>query len=116
MPGGEATRHGYTYPYHRDEAVLDEARTEASRAQDLRYVRDTILLLTGGCEVCQHSVGPYCKKQGRPIKPGDPRCEYFARRLPDDPREASRAQVERFVNESLGVADQRYARRLTGSD
>jgi len=100
---------------NREESGLDEAQSEASLEEDMRYIRERILILTGGCEVCQYSVGPFCKKHGRPIEPGGPRCEYFARRFSEDPEVASRAQVKRYVNDTLGIKDKRNARRLTGA-
>jgi len=99
-----------------DAKALDEARLEASEAEDLRYIRETILLLTGGCEICQHSTGPYCNKQRRSIKPGDPRCEFFARRLSDDPNKARKAQERRIISERFGISEDRSVRRLTGAD
>ena len=80
----------------------------------MRYIQETILTLTGGCEVCQHSVGPFCKKHKHPIQPGDPRCEDFARRFRVDPEEASRAQVRQYVNDALGITDGRTVGRLMG--
>ena len=105
----------FAVSYHWDEGDLNEAKSEASLAEDMRYINETILILTGGCEICQYSVGPFCKKHGRPIKPGDPRCEDFVRRFPEDPRNASNAQVREYVAEILGIRDKRSARRLTGS-
>ncbi len=93
---------------------MDGARLEASQVEDLRYVRETILLLTGGCEICVRSTGPFCNEYRRPIRPGDPRCEHFARRFLEDPEKAAKAQVQRFVNDVLGVTEKRSAGRLTG--
>ena len=80
----------------------------------MRYISETILLLTGGCEVCQFSVGPFCKKHNRPIKPGDPRCEQFARRFSGDPEEASHGQVRKYIGDTLGIKDKKNVTRLTG--
>jgi hypothetical protein len=100
----------------KDTQALDEARLEASEVEDLRYIKETIYLLTGGYEICQHSTGPYCNKHRRPIKPGDPRCEFFARRLPEDPDKARRAQERHILNERFGISEDRSVRRLTGAD
>jgi hypothetical protein len=107
-------RKEYSYQFHQEAKELGEPQSEASLAEDMRYIRETILNLTGGCEVCIYSVGPFCKKHGRPIKPGDPRCEFFARRFSGNPEEASNAQVRRFVNDTLGIKDKRTVMRLTG--
>ncbi len=116
MPSGDEPRQWYSHRYRQEATNLREAQSEASEAQDLRYVRDTILLLTGGCEICQHSTGPFCQKHAHAIKLGDPRCDDFARRIPDDPQKASRAQVQRFVNGALGITDRRSVLRLTGAE
>ena len=93
---------------------MEEEQSEASIAADMRYVMQTIASLTGGCEICQFATGPYCKKHGRPIKVGDPRCEFFVRRLPEDPEKASRDRVQQYINDSLGIRDKRIVGRLTG--
>ena len=82
----------------------------------MRYIKETILMLTGGCEVCQYSVGPFCKKRGRPIKQGDPRCEYFARRFPGNSEEASYNQVRGYINDAFGIKNKKSVNRLTGRD
>ena len=106
----------YSYSYKKEAQTPDEAQLEASQTEDLRYVKETILLLTGGCEICQHSTGPYCNKHRRPVKPGDPRCEFFTRRLTEDPEKARRAQVQYFIHDRLGIRENRTVRRLTGPD
>ena len=115
MPGGESPHAGYSYAYHVEGGGAGDSASEAQQAEDMRYIQETILTLTGGCEVCQHSVGPFCKKHKHPIEPGDPRCEDFARRLPEDPDSASRAQARRFVKDTLGIRDERSVDRLIGT-
>jgi len=114
MSGDAKPPFGYSYVYHREARKGDEAQPDASQAEDMRYIRETILLLTGGCEVCTHSVGPFCKKHSHPIQIGDPRCGDFARRFPENPETASRAQARQFVNDTLGIKDRRNVRRLAG--
>ncbi|HEV2139200.1 MAG TPA: hypothetical protein VGR53_10195 [Nitrososphaerales archaeon] len=113
MPEGENRL--FAYSYHREERGLHEAQSETSQTEDLRYIRETILMLTGGCEVCQYSVGPFCKKHGRPIELGDPRCEYFVRRFSEDPKRTSKDQVRKYINETLGIKDESRTSRLTGA-
>jgi hypothetical protein len=36
------------------------------------------------------------------------------RRFPENPQKASRAQAQDFVNEVLGIRDERMVKRLTG--
>jgi len=114
MPWEKGSPSGYSYTYRRDVESLEQARLEASQAEDLRYLEESILLLTGACEICQLATGPYCTKHKRPIKLGDPRCEFFTRRLPEDPEKASRNQVQRYVNEKLGIKNKDSVRRLVG--
>jgi hypothetical protein len=45
-------RRGYSYSYTREAQPPDDAQLEASQIEDLRYLRETILLLMGGCEIC----------------------------------------------------------------
>jgi hypothetical protein len=111
----EANRPGeYTNKHHGEVQGIKESETEISQYEDMRYIEETIRQLTGGCEVCQHAVGPFCKKHNRPIEPGASRCDDFARRLPKDPGAASKAQVHKFVYGTLGVRDKENIKRLTG--
>ena len=87
-------------------------RFKQSQAEVLHSFRESLMLLTGGCEVCHHSVGSYCEMNKRPVKPGDPRCGYFAQRY-EDSEEASKAQVQRYVNDILGISG-RNSKRLVG--
>jgi hypothetical protein len=105
----------YSYTYHREASGIKDTETEVSQFEDMRYIQETILRLTGGCEICQYSVGPYCNKHKHPIQIGDPRCDDFARRLSENPVLASRAQVKEFVYGTLGIKNNRSVRRLTGA-
>jgi hypothetical protein len=96
---------------HQGGSEREDLEKERSQAETLRYIEATISALTGGCEICIHSAGPYCKKHQRPVRAGDPRCEEFARRFPEDPEEAARAQARKIVTDTLGVST-RYAGRL----
>ena len=113
MPGGEEAPAEYSYRYHAD-AKPKDTRSDAQVAEDMRYIEQTILNLTGGCEICQHSSGPFCTKHQRPIKPGDTRCEFFARRFSEDPEKSSRDKVEYYIGDRLGIKDRRSVRRLMG--
>ena len=114
MPVSDSSPNRYSYSYHGEAGNSDDTASEAKQAADLKYINDTILLLTGGCEICQHSVGPFCQKHKHRIQIGDPRCADFERRLPEDPRQKSRAQVRQYVSERLGVTDGKSVSRLTG--
>ena len=114
LPNEPGNREPYSFRYKQEATGSDEAQSEAEKAEVMRYISETILTLTGGCEVCVHSVGPFCKKQRRPIKPGDPRCEFFARRFSGNPKEAASDQVRRYISDNLGIKDKRTVGRLTG--
>jgi hypothetical protein len=101
------------YANSRGAAGTEEGALDFGQIEDLKYIKETILALTGGCEICSFSVGPFCNKHRRAIKPGDPRCVDFARRFPDDPRAASRAQVRDYVTSTLGVSDKASIVKLT---
>ena len=59
--------------------------------------------------------GLFCAKHETPLKPGRARCDYLAGRLSaSNGEEKSRAQVQQYVNEILGIRDAEIARRLTG--
>jgi hypothetical protein len=103
------------YTYRPEAQGINDAESEVSQFEDMRYIQETILRLTGGCEICQYSAGPFCKKHRHPIQPGDPRCSDFARRFPEDPETASKVQVRHFVSDTLGIKDKKTVKRLTGT-
>jgi hypothetical protein len=88
--------------------------TVKNEMQTLLAIKETLTNITAACEVCQFNQESYCRKHHHEIKPGDPRCEDFARRLPrelgEDP---SKDQYQAYVNQLLGVK-QATLKRLTG--
>lgn len=82
--------------------------------QTLLTIRDTLQVLTGACEVCQFNSDSFCEKNRWVIKEGDPRCDYFARRLSRQPGEdPTKARVQAYVNDILGIRGNTF-QRLTG--
>ena len=76
-------------------------------------IKDTLLLLTGGCEISNRQDGIYCDKHQRYLKEGESRCTYLTERFADGERR-SKAELQRYVNETLGIRDQKLVKRLTG--
>ncbi len=102
----------YRYAYHT--SVRSDEGPSLSEVETLRAIQASLMLLTAGCEVCQYSTGGFCNKHRRHFSPGDPRCEYFARRFKEDPDKATRDQIQSFVNRALGITDPDTVARLTG--
>lgn len=94
---------------------MTPAEDEDSRAEELRLIRETLQIMTGGCEICQYSSGPFCKKHGRPVAAGDTRCPDFARRSTEQAQKASRAYTREFVYGRLGIKGKNLD-RLAGKD
>jgi len=111
--GSRVSGMAYAYRYHTDSEGKDDLQKRLEEAESMRYIQASIAMLTGGCEICKHAEGLFCIVHKRPVKTGDSRCTDFARRLPEDPREASRAQAERFVRETLGLS-QKNLKRVIG--
>ncbi len=80
-----------------------DSRSREKQAGESRLVYETLLIMTGGCEVCVHAAGPFCKKHGHPVKPGDPRCVDFARPSSEDLQRASKARSRSYMYEHLGI-------------
>jgi hypothetical protein len=82
--------------------------------QTLLAIKETLTNITAACEVCQFNRESYCIKHKHEIKPGDPRCGDFARRLQrelgEDP---SREMYQAYVDRRLGVKPATL-QRLTG--
>lgn len=104
----------YAHGYRVDSESKDGAQAELEEVETMRYIQASIAMLTGGCEVCKNAEGFFCVVHKHPVKAGDTRCADFARRLPEDPRRASREQAERFISETLGLS-RKNLKRVTGT-
>ena len=89
-------------------------KTAGPSPEALFSIRDTLILLTGDCDIAQRPDGVFCEKHNRPAVEGG-KCDYlmtrFSRR---EGEEQSKAQVQQYINEILGVRDPKTARRLSG--
>ncbi len=106
----------YSYRYSTGAAVSGgPKRPSESEIKDLLTIRQTLLLLTGGCEIAERQEGLYCEKHGRMLGAGHTQCDYLAERFSRDAGEGrSKDQIQRYVNDILGIKDPRLAKRLTG--
>ena len=105
----------YSYTFKTSGADRDEEVSRATQ-ENLVSIRDTLMLLTGGCEVTQRAQGSYCEKHSRPVPPGARTCDYLATHFAgNDAENRSKAQVQQYVNDILGVKDPVNVRRLTGT-
>lgn len=107
----------YSYSFHSStSANPDAGAISAAARENLLSIKQSLLLLTGGCEISEHQDGYYCDKHGRKVARRDSRCDYVAEQFSSSTaREQSRAQIQRYVNDILGVKDPALVRRLTGS-
>ncbi len=112
MSGEGSRRAGSEYRYHYEPQSRRKVEDELALAEDMRYIAASIALLTGGCEICKNAEAQFCKVHHHPVHAGDPRCESFARRFPEDPERAAKAQAQAFVNQTLGISKE-YLRRVT---
>jgi hypothetical protein len=106
------TSASYSYRFHSDQLLEKDRQSELALAQDMKYIADTIANLTGGCEICKNQIGLFCQVHHRPVHAGDTRCDDFARRFPEDPEHAAKAQAQAYVNQTLGLS-KRNLRRMT---
>ena len=93
----------------------DSEATDRATYQSLLSIKQSLLLLTGGCEVAPRQDGYFCEKHGRPVKKGENRCDYLADRFATAASETgSRTQMQQYVNDLLGIRDPKNIKRLTG--
>jgi hypothetical protein len=116
MLAAERGRESHTYTLQINATESDEsAMAEMAREREQRSMSAYLHVLTGGCEICQHQIGLYCEKQRRPVNRGDPRCDFFLRRVSRLSNEnLTKAQIQEKVNDILGITEMRTIRRLTG--
>jgi hypothetical protein len=115
MPEEEEPKRPYIYDFRTAEKPSESDASEEASRQALFSIRDTLLLLTGDCEIHQRQEGAFCEKHGRQVIGGGMKCDdlltRFSRRRGE---EESKAQIQQYVNEILGVKDPRTVKRLTG--
>ena len=111
--GSSARDMAYAHRYRVDSEVKEGIQAELEQVETMRYIQASIDMLTGGCEICKNAEGLFCVVHKHPVKAGDARCDDFVRRLPEDPRKASRAQSEQFISETLCLS-KKNLRRFTG--
>jgi hypothetical protein len=98
----------------------DEARgsrlEEQSLSDTLQYFKQTLVQLTESCHPVESANGEgYCEKHGRPMEPGRTRCDYLVEKMArGGGEETSKAQIQEYVRDVLGVRDPGSIKRLTG--
>ena len=81
----------------------------------LLSIKQSLLLLTADCEVSYRPEGRFCEKHGLPVAEGKDRCDYLAERISKGGEESSKAQIQHYVNDVLGIRDPKTVKRLAGS-
>ena len=105
----------YSYTYRASAGPRDGVPTREMQ-ETLFSIKDTLLLLTGGCEVAERREGLYCEKHGRPVQPGGRGCDYLSSHFSrGDSESRSKAQLQQYVNDILGIKNPDNVRRLTGT-
>ncbi len=110
MSGDRGRRGRYSYTYHAEPVIERDLQQESALSEDMRFIAETIASLTGGCEICKNSVASFCQVHHHSALPGDPRCDDFVRRLPEDPGKAAKQQVQAYVNQTLGISKRNLLR------
>lgn len=114
MPEDSGPRRPFTYTYRSETRDSDKA-VERRAQENLLSIRQSLFLLTGGCEVVPRQDGMYCEKHSRLLMEGTERCDYVAEHFTrSDPEARSRAQIQEYVNDVLGVKDPVKVKRLVG--
>lgn len=117
MSEGEEPRKPYEYNFRkRGEDQGDQGTAPETSYETLISIRDSLLLMTSGCDLIQTQDGLFCERHKRPVIEGGTGCDYLASQLSrKDGEDQSKAQIQQYVNEVLGIRDPGIVRRLTGS-
>jgi hypothetical protein len=114
VSGREEASGPYSYTFKTSAQVRTSTEAADKAARDaVVSIKETMLLLTGICDVVERNDGTYCEKHQRRVKRGDTRCDYIAERLAEG-QDKSKKQIQEYVNDVLGIRDPRIAGRLTG--
>ncbi|MDA4124087.1 MAG: hypothetical protein OK438_01360 [Thaumarchaeota archaeon] len=116
MTGQEEPHRPYAYHLWIKAKDPSEPRPpEQPLDETLLAIRSTLIELTEGCEIRERSTGLYCVKHERPVEKDRIRCDFLVRRERREGKEdPSKAQIQEYVNEILGIRDDRTVKRLTG--
>ena len=113
MSEDRGTKKRYSYTFR---TQTDALSADGSSPETLFSIRDTILLLTEDCVVVERPEGTFCEKHNLPVTKGETRCKYLVSRFSsNEGQEKSKAQVQQYVNDLLGIRDPKTVKRLTGS-
>ena len=113
MSGDRETKKRYSYTYRTSQS--DASGPGGTSPETLFSIRDTLLLLTEDCVVVERPEGIFCEKHNLPVTKGETRCKYLASRFSsNEGEERSKAQVQQYVNDLLGIKDPKTVKRLTG--
>jgi hypothetical protein len=113
MSEGKETKKSYSYTFRSPQKDL--LGPGGTSPETLFSIRDTLLLLTEDCIVVERPEGLFCEKHSLTVMNGATKCKYLASRFASNEGEQrSKAQVQQYVNEILGVKDPKTVRRLTG--
>lgn len=113
--GKKLNHEPYAYSYTARQPRYGPSQFFEFDTEPLPSISDYLKVLTGGCEVCRHSDGDWCTRQGRSVKAGDPRCADFVRGLGDEAgRDIPAKMIHGYINEMLGITDAEKVRRLMG--
>ncbi len=110
-----ASRLESTKPFsYRFQLKTQDTPIPVGELQTMSSIKETLLLLTGECEVAQRPNGFFCEKHQRAIDADKGRCSYITERFArNEGEKRSREQIQQYVNEVLGVRDPKTLRRLT---
>ena len=112
MSAGKGTKKPYSYTFRTTQKDLSSGGTSP---ETLFSIGDTLLLLTEDCLVVERPEGFFCEKHSLPVAKGATRCKYLASRFASNEGEQqSKAQVQQYINEILGIKDPKIVKRLTG--
>jgi len=113
MSAGEGTKKPYSYTFRTPQK--DQLGPGGTSPETLFSIRDTLLLLTEDCLVVERPEGTFCEKHSLPVMKGATRCKYLASRFAsNEGGEKSKALVQQYVNDILGIKDPKTVKRLTG--
>jgi hypothetical protein len=115
MPEGQERKKPYVFTFRTVGRERDDSEAaDGATYQSLLSIKQSLLLLTGGCEITPRRDGYFCEKHGRPVKEGESRCDYLSDRFAAVSETNSKTQIQHYINDILGIKDPRNVKRLTG--
>ncbi len=108
-------RKPFTYNFRAPAKREDELGGPRGGYDTLVSIEQSLLLMTEGCDIVPRSEGYFCQRHQRKVTGRSERCDFLADRFNRAKGGTeSKAQLQDYINDILGIKDPKSVKRLMG--